>query len=102
MIPLEGSAGVLLCAGNASRFEKGQKLLHDFLGKPLIAFAAETIASLPLAKRIAVVRNDAPELHKILSSLDYHIVQIEPGKSQTQSVELGIDGSIGLVLRECC
>ncbi|MFC0810674.1 NTP transferase domain-containing protein [Paracoccus panacisoli] len=50
-------AGLLLAAGHSRRWGKGDKLLADWRGAPLVAHAAAALAAVPLAHRLAVVRS---------------------------------------------
>ncbi|CAN5328846.1 hypothetical protein BH10PSE12_BH10PSE12_02130 [soil metagenome] len=70
-MPPDCVAVVLLAAGRSMRFGEGDKLLAAYRGKPLYRHAAETIAALPFAHRIAVVRvaDRAGAIHAGLAAL---------------------------------
>ncbi len=55
LAPFETTALVMLAAGRSSRFERGDKLLAAWRGKPVIDHAAATLAGDRVARRIAVV-----------------------------------------------
>lgn len=82
-------AAVLLAAGTSSRFGDEDKLMADLGGKPVFAHALETLASMPFAELVAVVRpaTQAPVIHRRLERRDYRIlVNDQPDE--------GISGSI--------
>jgi len=85
----ERVAAVLLGAGTSSRFGPEDKLMAELRGKPVIAHTLETIASLPFAELVAVVRSpeQAPVIHRKLERRGYTtLVNDRP--------EEGISGSI--------
>lgn len=69
-------AAILLAAGTSSRFGADDKLVADLEGKPLIAHAMETVASLPFAELLAVVRPaaQAPVIHRRLERRGYTLL----------------------------
>lgn len=73
---------VLLAAGRSSRFG-ADKLSAPLAAKPLIRHAAETLASLPLTRRVAVLGPDAPGL----ADIGFAEVRL-PGADQPQSASL--------------
>ncbi len=81
---------VLLAAGRSSRFG-ADKLSAPLAEKPLIRHAAETLASLPLARRVAVLGADAPGL----ADIGFAEVRL-PGAEQPQSASLAAGiGTLG-------
>ena len=72
----ERIAAVLLAAGASSRFGKADKLMADLRGKPVVAHTLETIASMPFAELVAVVRpaDQAPVIHRKLERRGYTIL----------------------------
>ncbi len=87
----ERVAAVLLAAGQSTRFGEADKMMADYRGKPLAVHALESLASLPFAHLIAVVRPhaDAPVLHRKLDRRNYDLlVNARP--------EDGLSGSIAL------
>lgn len=91
MIALEETTAVLLCAGQSRRFGEADKLLHPLDGKPLAAHAAQMLASLPFALKLATVRPCATKLHALLSNAGFTLVPVPAGASQTDSLRHGLD-----------
>lgn len=87
MIPLEGTAAVLLCAGQARRFG-GDKLMHPWRGHPLVAHAVSALSALPLAARLAVVRPDDAPLQALLTEAGFALVMTDAA-DDAQAVSLG-------------
>lgn len=85
----ERIAAVLLAAGRSTRFGDQDKMMADLGGKPLIAHAMETVASLPFAHLIAVVRPQAaaPVIHRKLERRGYSLLV-------NDAPEEGLSGSI--------
>lgn len=90
----ERVAAILLAAGQSTRFGAEDKLMADFKGKPLIVHALETVASLPFAHHIAVVRPLplAPVIHRKLDRRGYALIV-------NDSPEEGLSGSIVRAVR---
>ena len=95
MIALEETIAVLLCAGQSQRFGTADKLLHPLDGEPLVMHAAQMLASLPFAQKIATVRSDAPELHSLLSKAGFTLVPVPLGASLADSLQHGLDAALG-------
>ena len=87
----EQVAAILLAAGRSTRFGAEDKLMADFGGKPLAVHALETLASIPFAQHIAVVRprSQAPILHRKLERRDFTLIVNEASED-------GLAGSIAL------
>jgi molybdenum cofactor cytidylyltransferase len=86
MVAAEDCALVLLAAGLSRRFG-GDKLSADLAGRPLGLHGAATLASLPLAERIAVIGGGGPDY----AALGFRIVRNpDPGAGQAGSLRLGV------------
>ncbi|MDX3899837.1 MAG: nucleotidyltransferase family protein [Sphingobium sp.] len=85
----EHIAAVLLAAGTSSRFGAQDKLMADLRGKPIVQHTLETLASLPFARLLAVVRPpaQAPVIHRKLERRNYTIIV-------NDNPEQGLAGSI--------
>jgi len=72
----ERIAAVLLAAGASTRFGEEDKLMADLRGKPLVAHALETVASLAFAELVAVARPAAlaPVIHRKLERRGYRVL----------------------------
>jgi molybdenum cofactor cytidylyltransferase len=82
----EDCALVLLAAGLGRRFG-GDKLLADLHGRPVGLHAAETLAALPFATRIAVTGAGGPDY----AAYGYHVVRNPaPDQGQAGSLRLGV------------
>jgi len=91
MAALERCAAILLAAGLSRRFGPADKLLSDRGGRPLVDHAGETLASLPLARHVAVIRSGAPALRAILEARGFAIVENDrPEAGMAHSLALGI------------
>lgn len=83
-------AVVLLAAGRSSRFGRA-KLAAELSGKALALHAAETLAQLGLAPRIAVISPETPPL----APLGFECVTLEPlGAPLSQSLHLGVERAV--------
>lgn len=69
-------AALLLAAGNSRRFGPDDKLLAQYQGRPLIAYAAAAVSNLTVDTRIAVISN--PDLASHLAG--FEIVQLRSGE----------------------
>lgn len=93
MIPLENIAAILLCAGLSRRFGERDKLLAPLHGKPLVRHAADSIASLPLQDRVAIVSSD--EVAGLLLPAGYRIVRNhEPETGREASLRIGLRAAL--------
>jgi len=82
----DGVALVLLAAGRASRFG-ADKLAQDLAGRPVAHHAAQRLATMGFAARIAVCSPATPPL----GALGYRIVPLEPeGAPMSRSIALGV------------
>ena len=82
--------GVLLSAGLGSRFEDGNKLLAQFEEKPIVTYAARTLAMSPLEQAIAIVGHDADRVRPVVSEfVDKTIKNDKYDHGQSRSVRLG-------------
>jgi molybdenum cofactor cytidylyltransferase len=91
---LENSAAVLLAAGLSRRYGAVGKLLADFRGQPLARHAAETIATLPLARRIAVCRTGDDDLAGLFEELGFTVVRNpDTARGQASSLGLGVEAA---------
>lgn len=93
MIALGETAAVLLCAGLSTRFGAGNKLLEPLHGKPLVAHAADMLATAGLRACIAVTGQDT------LDGLPAPFVTVRnpvPAHGQDSSMRIGIAAALGL------
>ncbi|MGV3651351.1 MAG: nucleotidyltransferase family protein [Devosia sp.] len=96
MIRLDDTALVVLAAGLSRRYGAGNKLLHPFRGKPLVAHVAELGAGLPVKARIAVCPPDAQALEEIFTDLGFAIARNrDPAAGQASSLACGISTAAG-------
>lgn len=91
MPAVERTAAILLAAGRSLRFGSADKLTSKFEGCPLVDHAAATLAGLPFARHIAVVRAEAAELRDLLEHRGFAIVDNDrPEDGLSHSIALGI------------
>ena len=91
MVAIERTAAILLAAGLSRRFGAEDKLLSDHHGRPLVDHAAATLAGLPCARHIAVVRVGAPKLRALLEARGFAVVENDaPETGMARSLALGI------------
>lgn len=91
MPAIERTAAILLAAGRSLRFGSADKLMSDFEGRPMVDHAAETLAGLPFAHHIAVVRVGATELRDLLELRGFTIVENDrPEDGLSHSIALGV------------
>jgi molybdenum cofactor cytidylyltransferase len=83
--------GVLLAAGESSRFERGNKLLATLDGVPIVRSAAQTLAESRLADFVVITGHQADAVADALSSLDVRIRHNpEYADGQSTSVHEGV------------
>lgn len=95
----ERIAAILLAAGESTRFGEDDKLMVDYRGKPMFAHAMQSVASLPFAHLIAVVRPlaVAPDMHRMLERRGYTLlVNDEPELGMSASMVMGVDHAVSL------
>lgn len=80
--------GLVLAAGRSRRFGEENKLLVPFRGKPLAAWAAETMRGAPLDHRLAIV--DAPEVAALFDGFEI-LRAAGPGAGQGDNLSAGAD-----------
>jgi len=91
---IEISVVVLLAAGLSRRYGAVGKLVADFRGKPLAQHAAETIAALSLARRIAVCRTGDDDLAAILEGLGFEVVRNpDTARGLASSLVVGVEAA---------
>lgn len=84
-------AGVLLAAGESSRFDPENKLLADLRGKPVVWHAAHTLVAAPLDPVIAVVGHEADRVRAALAGLGVEFVENpDYAAGQATSVRAGL------------
>lgn len=94
MAKLEKTAVVLLAAGLSRRYGAVGKLVADFHGKPLGQHAAETLATLPFAGRIAVCRTGDDDLAALLVKLGFTAVRNpDTARGMASSLALGVEAA---------
>ncbi len=94
MIALDRTIAVLLCAGQSRRFGDADKLLHPLAGKPLLCHAADLLAALPVAARIATVRQQAPLVSALLSAKGFMLETPPLGATQAVSLDCGLKAAM--------
>jgi CTP:molybdopterin cytidylyltransferase MocA len=97
MIPIEQTVAVLLCAGLSRRHPRGCKLLREVGGRPLVTYAAATIAWLPFRARVAVVPpcTANADLHQLLAGFEFRLVEnARREDGQDSSVRAGVRAAI--------
>jgi len=80
---------VLLAAGLSSRFAAGDKLLHPWHGKPLLAWAVANVGAAPVALRLAVVGPDDTAKRAIIEAAGIPCV-VNPSPAQGMGSSLAI------------
>lgn len=86
-----GISGVLLAAGESTRFDDGNKLLATLDDEPLVWHAGLALAEAGLEPRIAVLGRDADEVESALSGLGFEFVRNpDYADGQATSVRRGI------------
>ncbi len=94
MTKLEDSVVVLLAAGLSRRYGAVGKLVADFRGRPLALHAAETLAALPFARRIAVCRTGDDDLAGLLETAGYEVVRNpDTARGLASSLALGVEAA---------
>lgn len=85
-------AGILLAAGESTRFEDGNKLLATFEGEPVVWHAGLTIVQAGITPRVAVLGRDAEAVETALAGLDFEFVHNPDfADGQATSVRRGVD-----------
>lgn len=98
----EQIAAVLLAAGESTRFGEEDKLVAPHRGRPLFTHAMETVASLPFAHLLAVVRPLAlaPEIHRRLERRGFSlIVNDQPEEGLAGSIVRAVEQAAALKCR---
>jgi len=92
----EPIAAVVLAAGLSTRFG-GDKLLYPYAGKPLAAHIADTLASLPLTWRVAIVP-PVPSLRgNVFAERGFDLVENpDPSQGMGSSLALGAQRALEL------
>jgi molybdenum cofactor cytidylyltransferase len=84
--------GLLLAAGESSRFEDGNKLLADLDGAPLVRHAGGTLVEAGLDPLVAVLGNDAGAVETALDGLGFEFVcNPDYPDGQATSVQRGVE-----------
>lgn len=86
--------GVLLAAGEGTRFEGGNKLLAEVEGTPIVRRAAKTLCRSSVDDIVAVVGHEANQVNEALTDLD---LTVRPNENfaagQSTSVRVGVDAA---------
>ncbi|MDT9598803.1 nucleotidyltransferase family protein [Sphingosinicella rhizophila] len=93
MIALEKTIAILLCAGLSRRFGDEDKLAASFDEKPLVAHAADMLASLPFQALIAVLPGGQgqTQLHAMLTARGFRIAENpRPSDGKDSSIRAGL------------
>ena len=89
---LDDVAGVLLAAGESSRFGADNKLLAEVGGDPVVRRAAATLLDAGLGTVLVVIGHEAGEVRAALSGLDCDFVENpDHGEGQATSVAAGVE-----------
>ncbi len=90
MAAVEDCSALLLAAGLSRRFGSDDKLASDYRGRPLVQHAADTLAGLGFARRLAVVNSSGP-VADMLAAAGFDIVLNQaPEDGLSSSIRLGI------------
>lgn len=90
MIEAERVALVLLAAGRSKRFGAADKLMADYLGRPLGLHVVVALEAVPFRERVAVVSDTKLDL----SGCGYHIVHNDdPAAGMGRSLRLGVEAA---------
>jgi molybdenum cofactor cytidylyltransferase len=91
MIEADQVIALLLAAGQSVRFGRGDKLLAEVEGKPVVMQAAERIIGLRPARRIAVCNSSEGVAPELLARLGFEIlVNRHPERGLSSSLSLGV------------
>ncbi|MCC7117264.1 MAG: putative selenium-dependent hydroxylase accessory protein YqeC [Anaerolineales bacterium] len=97
----EKTAGIILAAGDATRFGKPKQLL-DWKGKPFVRQVAETALKAGLEPVVVVTGACHAEIESCLSELPITLIQNpHPAEGQSASIKIGlqsISGPVGSVV----
>jgi molybdenum cofactor cytidylyltransferase len=86
--------GVLLAAGQSSRFDPGNKLLATLEGTPLVRRAAETLTESRLAEVVVVTGYEADAVREAFDGLDVTIRHNESyARGQSTSLHEGVQAA---------
>lgn len=89
---LRGVAGVLLAAGESSRFGEDNKLLVEVDGSPVVRRAATTLLDAGLGTVLVVIGHEAEAVRGALSGLDCAFVENpDHEEGQATSVAAGVE-----------
>jgi molybdenum cofactor cytidylyltransferase len=89
-------AGVLLAAGESSRFADGNKLLATYDGEPLVRHAALTLVQAGLDPLVAVVGHEADGVESAIAGLGFETVHNPDfADGQATSVSQGVAAIAG-------
>lgn len=81
---------ILLAAGLSSRFAAGDKLLHPWRGRPLLAWAAARVRGAPVAARVAVIGPQEDAKRALLEAAGIPVViNPRPADGMGSSLALG-------------
>lgn len=87
---------MVLAAGLATRFG-ADKLLHPYAGKPLAAHIADTLATMPLAHRLAICPPEPSARAELFRARGFDIItNPEPQRGMASSLALGAQRAIDL------
>lgn len=96
MTATEPTVALVLAAGLSKRFGT-DKILAEFRGKPLGAYIAETLVSLPADHRLAVCPANSRERTNLYASHGFEVIaNPEPERGLASSLALGAQRSIEL------
>ncbi|MBW7836559.1 MAG: nucleotidyltransferase family protein [Sphingomonadales bacterium] len=91
MIPLTAVSVVVLAAGLSKRHPGENKLARPLRGKPLAAHVADTLTTMPVLERIAVVAEPDVHIAELFAHRNFTVIaNPEPARGQGHSLALGV------------
>lgn len=84
--------GIVLAAGTGSRFGPAEKLLATVDGRPLVAYAVDSLLDTSLDRTVGIIRPDATDLGELLNSFGVGTIRNpEFGDGQSTSLARGLE-----------
>lgn len=89
--PTDKISGLVLAAGQSSRFERGDKLLADLNGQTVMSSSLKSLEPLAMRSRLAVIGGDHEKRASIAKAAGWTTIQNPEAKlGQSTSLKLGI------------
>jgi molybdenum cofactor cytidylyltransferase len=87
-------AAIILAAGNATRFEDGQKLIADLAGRPLIRHVVDALDQSDVDDIILLTGRDADKIAKAAGCGRWRTIENhDPDRGLSSSLRLGIEAA---------